>query len=208
MQMAAFSPSEDSAIDDEESFFLNILNTQNIHVNATFSEDEDAENNSSDLLWTSFNSENDKRPDPFPEFLATPGRNPSIRFAENVKDVMFFGKLFLTDNLLAHIRHFVHSRAQKRRIYMNENDMPNFIANWKNVTTNEIKKVFGIIFYMAIDKKPKTYMRMTTGQRISCTAIICSQLECLTRASFCEILKYFRVCDYAETNQVDPISRK
>ena len=208
IQMADFSSSsEDSAISDEDSILPKRIE-QSKNVNATFSEDEDAENDSSDPLWTSVTSENDKRPDPLPEFLATPGINPSIRLeGTDIKDAMCFVKLFLTDDLLAHIRDCVNSRAWKdAECYMNENEeMPSAIANWRNVSIDEIKKFLGIIFYMGIDKKPKTYDYWSKD--LLYHNDLFSMKECLTRARFCEILKYFRVCDYAERSEVDPIGR-
>lgn len=140
--------------------------------------------------------------DPLPDFLAPSRLNPSINILDDASE-MFFVNLFLSDNLLNYIKDSVNNRAwEEVEAYLDENEN---LVNWCNVTLEEMKKFIGIIFYTGIMKKPKLYNYWTQDPLYPCDLF--TRPECLSQLRFCEILKYFRVCDYSQRDQLDPIGR-
>ena len=128
------------------------------------SEDElvDVNYNSSrdtDNLWHQVLPENDHF-DGFPSFTGIHGLNSDINLPEDIENVSFFIDLFFTDELLRHIVDCTNLKAEYEMDKSLEKigpdgDLPKSIGKWKVCTIAEIKKVIGILFIMAINRKPE-----------------------------------------------------
>ena len=196
----AHSDSSDSDLTDEEPTY-------------GLSEEEEAEISVSENNlevssgWRFVNEQTDERKDALPEFLGSSGLNPSINIPDDYDDPMFFVNLFLCDELYEYLKHCTNIRAweEAKQYLSEESDLPESVANWRNVTVEELKKFMGIVLYTGINKKPKLYDYWSKD--LLYQSEVFSKPECLSRNRFCEILKYFRLCDYSELNPNDPIAK-
>ena len=196
----AHSDSSDSDLTDEEPTY-------------GLSEEEEADISVSENNlevssgWRFVNEQTDERKDALPEFLGSSGLNPSINIPDDYDDPMFFVNLFLCDELYEYLKHCTNIRAweEAKQYLSEESDLPESVANWRNVTVEELKKFMGIVLYTGINKKPKLYDYWSKD--LLYQSEVFSKPECLSRNRFCEILKYFRLCDYSELNPNDPIAK-
>lgn len=157
--------------------------------------------------WRFVDEQSDARRNSLPEFLGSSGLNPTIDISDNCDDPMFFVNLFFCHELYEYLTNCTNIRAWEdaKQYFNEETDLPEGVANWRNVTIDELKKFIGIVLYTGINKKPK--LNDYWSKDLLYHNDLFSKPECLSRNRFCEILKYFRFCDYSELNPDDQIAK-
>lgn len=130
--------------------------------------DEDLENNSDDeeniehsnmMEWKFVNAGQDTYDSSTIAFSSESGINSSlVPGDQEANDIDYFFKLFLDDDIFQNLCQWTNKRAEMafEEVDVEPNgDLPDSISKWHPVSLNEMKKVFGIILCMSLNKKPE-----------------------------------------------------
>ena len=128
--------------------------------------------------------------------MSSHGLNPNIEVPNDVEhSVSFFLSLFFTDSLLKHLVDCTNSRAElELEKTLGEigpdGKLPTSLSQWKMCTFEEMKKVIGILFVMAVNRKPE--IKHYWSQNVLYKSEFFQRPECLSRDRFLLIIKFLR----------------
>ena len=154
------------------------------------SSDEDelsADPSSSDTGWRFVTPETDKR-DGVPIFNASPGPNPNLNLPEATKENLGkFLNAFLTQELFEQLVSWTNIRAgiafdDAMNDLSPDETLSGSIAEWKNCSVNDLKKMIAIFMIMALNNKPE--MRNYWSKNPIYLSDIFHTGECLSRNRF------------------------
>lgn len=146
----------------------------------------------------------DARAHDIPEFLGATGVDPDIEIPEDVEEeISFFIELFLTDEIFNKITKWTNTRMWT---YFEENNDERALQNPRNfIEVNEMKKIFGLVFLMGLNKKPK--LRYYWSQNPLFRQDVFLSPESLSRDRFLHILRFLRFADYEKLQPNDSLSK-
>ena len=135
-----------------------------------------------------------------PTFSSSPGPNPTLNLPEARKEnIGEFLNVFFTQELLETLVTWTNIRAEMAfDEAMNDltpdESLSGSIAEWRNCSVNDMKKMIGIFILMALNSKPE--LRNYWSKNPIYSSDIFHTEECLPRNRFLLILKYLRFADY------------
>lgn len=139
-------------------------------------------------------------------FISDTGmQNDSQPLATSVES---FVGLFLTDELFNMLVSWTNIKAE---LELDQHDvepcgdLPTSLANWRPVTTQEIKKVIGILICMQLNHKPE--LRNYWSRNVIYRSDFFNDPRCLPRNRFEEIMRYLRFCNYSELDNDDKLTK-
>uniref|UniRef100_A0A1I8FU61 DDE_Tnp_1_7 domain-containing protein n=1 Tax=Macrostomum lignano TaxID=282301 RepID=A0A1I8FU61_9PLAT len=143
--------------------------------------------------WVLVQEGADNRPSATPDFLGSPGVRPDWQPPETA-DGNESAFLKLPDDMFENLRRWTNSKAWKRDEECEAVEaVPKIIMSWKDCTTDEIRKVIGILLLMGFDKKPELAHYWSSDSVYYCDFL--AQPFSLSRDRFKQILSCLRFYD-------------
>ena len=148
----------------------------------------------------------DFRENELPFFYGTPGINPIKEIPTETDDekVSAFLHVFFSDDFFRTLASWTNKRAQ-RHFSDHIDELSSREKRWSDVTGEEMKKFFGIIFLMGVIQKPKISDYWSTDPTIA-TPFFFEQVS-LSRDRFQILLRFMRFADYDEIDANDRLSK-
>ncbi|PAA86818.1 hypothetical protein BOX15_Mlig002331g1 [Macrostomum lignano] len=135
------------------------------------------------------------------EFLGTPGVRPDWRPPASADgNEEEFLRLYLTDGIIASVKTWTNRRAWK--IFeecADEEQLPKLVKNWKDCTDDEVRKLFGIVLLMGLDKKPEISSYWSQDPVFHCSFL--SMPNALSRDRFKQLLSCLRFYDCTDVQE-------
>ena len=138
----------------------------------------------------------------------TSARSTSSESPENnVEDITYFIHLFLNDDFFNKLCLWTNKRAElafEKLDVEPDGDLPDSVSKWHPVSMNEMKKFFGIMLCMSLNKKPelRNYWSLNLVYRMQ----LFQDNRCLSRNRFLE-MRYLRFCDYDQIDESDSLAK-
>ena len=166
--------------------------------------DEEPPNDNLQSHWVTVHPGSDERPEAVPDFLGATGLNPDIQVPLEIEENLpFFIELFFPHSTFSALTKWTNTRMW--RFYVAEGDEESLQNPKTFIEVNEMKKFFGLVFLMAINKKPE--LNHYWSQTLIYKQDIFSCRESLSRDRFKHILRFLRFADYDELDSEDSISK-
>jgi len=154
--------------------------------------------------WTIVEPGHDTRFHEVPDFLGATGLNPQINVPSEIEDnLSFFLDLFFPETTFETLTKWTNTRMWC--FYVQECDEESLQNSKLFIENNEMKKFFGMVFLMAINKKPEINHYWSQNSLYQQDIFACR--ESLSRDRFKHILKFIRFADYDNLNENDSISK-
>lgn len=140
--------------------------------------------------WSVVDEARDERASQQPEFRGEAGVHPGIAVPKNTLREYF--EIFFTERMVNEVTEGTNARAweELRRIEMELGDqpLPARLAEWRDCTRDEIKKVIAIVFYMGVVHIPEMKNYWATSKfyethcfkRKAASVAIASSRSCLS----------------------------
>ena len=167
-------------------------------------EQPDDSSRGTQLDWKIVEPGNDSRTNALPDFLGATGLNPEIAVPTPIEEnINFFLSLCFPHSVFETLTKWTNTRMWC--YFISESDEDSLQNTKLFIEVNEMKKFFGLIFLMAINKKPEINQYWSQNQ-IYKQDIFASR-ESLSRDRFKHILKFLRFADYDNLDDNDSISK-
>jgi hypothetical protein len=169
-------------------------------------EDDDAVQQDANV-WHLVNSLTDLRASDPHEFHGTPGVNPGWQAPQQADgNEAAFLSLFLTDEMFGRIAEWTNARVwETYEEGAEEDNVPKLVMNWKDCSSDDIRKVVGIVLLMGLDKKPEVSDYWSNDPVFHCNFL--SQEFSLSRDRFKQIISRIRFYDCNQISDDSSISK-
>jgi hypothetical protein len=173
-------------------------------------DDENADGNVAVIepVWETVMAGEDTRPRMAPVFQGNPGFDPSITLPETDRPHEFFN-MFFPVYFLSLLRNWTNARAailiRRYRARNPGRELPPFLASWYDCSLNEIKKLFGTVFYMGIVRKPEIHLYWSTNPMYQTPYF--QQQFALSRDRFKALLSMIRFANPRNLQREDPLAK-
>lgn len=176
-------------------------------VSDSDSESEDEQPNEPpppNLDWNFVTSDSDARTHPLPAFIGNGGLQ--IPMPENPVE---FALQILDEEVFTNMANWMNSRAAKRYYTdINKFGERKHTVKWTDVTSGEMKKLFGLILVTGLVKKP--WIREYYSNNVYIATPFFNRPDTFSRDRFCQLLSNLRFADYSgeeplKMAKIDPL---
>ena len=149
-------------------------------------------------------TDSDTRFSDAPTFTGATGLNPEIRVPSEIEEhLSFFLELCFPHSIFETLTKWTNTRMWCYYVEQSDEDC---LRNPKLfIEVNEMKKFFGLVFLMAINKKPEINSYWSQNALYQQDFFSCR--ESLSRDRFKHILRFLRFADYDNLDDNDSISK-